>query len=80
MGEFFCERVCGCLFADDFDEDAVGEGRVAEEVDRAVFGEAAEHGVCFGVGVGWSFAFLGGWGCFKRSFSARSRSSGFAEG
>jgi hypothetical protein len=39
-------------FADDFDEDAVGQGRVAEDVDDTVFGEAAEHGVGFGVGVG----------------------------
>ena len=47
------------LFADDFDEDAVGEGGVAEDVDYAVFGEAAEHGVGLGVGVGWSLGFGG---------------------
>ena len=35
------------LLADDFDEDAVGEGGAAEDVDDAVAGEAAEHGVGF---------------------------------
>ena len=51
------------LLADDFDEDAVGEGGVAEDVDYAVFGEAAEHGVGLGVGVGWGFGFggVGAW-------------------
>jgi hypothetical protein len=47
------------LFADDFDEDTVGESGVAEDVDDAVFGEAAEHGVGFGVGVGWGLGFGG---------------------
>jgi hypothetical protein len=37
------------LLADDFYEDAVGEGGVAEDVDYAVFGEAAEHGIGFAV-------------------------------
>jgi hypothetical protein len=47
------------LLADDFYEDAVGEGGVAEDVDYAVFGEAAEHCVGFGVGVGWGLGFGG---------------------
>jgi hypothetical protein len=47
------------LFSDDFDEDAVGESGVSEDVDDAVFGEAAEHGVCLGVGVGRGFGFGG---------------------
>jgi hypothetical protein len=54
------------LFADDFDEDAVGEGGIAEDVDYAVFGEATEHGVGLGVGVGRGFGFGGvgaGFGC-----------------
>jgi hypothetical protein len=45
------------LFADDFYEDAIGEGGVAEDVDDAVFGEAAEHGVGLRVGVGWGLGF-----------------------
>jgi hypothetical protein len=36
------------LFADDFDEDPVGEGGVTEDMDDAVFGEATEHGVGLG--------------------------------
>src|ERR1700722_1138910 len=57
------------LLADDFYEDAVGEGSSAEDVDDAVFGEAAEHGVGLGVGVGWGFGFgwvgggFDGWWC-----------------
>jgi hypothetical protein len=53
------------LFADDLDEDTVGEGGIAEDVDDAVFGEAAEHGVGFGVGVGRSFGFGGVRGRFE---------------
>ena len=33
----------GRLLGNDFDEDAVGQMRVAEQVDLAVAGEAAEH-------------------------------------
>ena len=47
------------LLADDLYEDAVGEGCAAEDVDYAVFGEAAEHGVGFGVGVGRGVGFGG---------------------
>jgi hypothetical protein len=54
------------LLADDFYEDAVGEGGAAEDVDYAVFGEAAEHGVGLGVGVGWGIGFGGVGGGFER--------------
>ncbi len=35
--------VSGGSFRNDFDEEAVGKGRAAEDVDDAVAGEAAEH-------------------------------------
>ena len=57
------------LLADDLDEDAVGQGVGAEDVNDPVAGEAAEH--CVGFGGGW-------WG--SRSFRARSRSSSGAVG
>ena len=65
------------LFADDFDEDSVGEGGVAEDVDDAVFGEAAEHGVGLGIRVGRGFGFDGvGAGYECRSASVRDRRVG----
>ena len=53
-------RGCGVSvgsFRDDFDEEAVGEGRAAEDVDDAVAGEAAEHLGCLR------------WGRARRSFT-----------
>src|SRR5260370_30944396 len=47
------------LVADDFYEDAVGQGGVAEDVDDSIFGECSEHGVGFGVRIGWSVGLRG---------------------